>query len=390
MPLSERRIATQIERAVAQGAAKNAQGSGAFADLIATLMRQSDVIMARGAESLNNIARTAVARVNEGTRPEIAAAALIAAVAAPPPETTAVLAVPGLFATGTFDIGPVRFIKANARSALHSELKRPKPITDLVDQMLGGVSWVGAFALTSARADAERVAEIARQRTFVCLTALQSACVESGWREVTLGFGSAFHGPSFSVGDTAVFFTTPPDIPQFELKYSPDDLARLRESPLSHAVALAASVPTEVRDDMTHRLLRAAALLVESLDGDPEDRLVRRWMAIEAMLSIEGTEITQTLAERVAVVARDAASDRADLKRVMVSSYGLRSAVAHGRTPRIEPKNLAEVGEAAFSAWRRLAHRRRDLDSAGTGRWGMWIDALKFAAEPYTSDRGLK
>jgi hypothetical protein len=108
------------------------------------------------------------------------------------------------------------------------------------------------------------------------------------------------------------------------------------------------------------------------------------------MLGTHGPEITQTLAERVAVVARDNARDRADLKRAMVNSYGLRSAVAHGRAPRIKLDDLADIGGAAFSVWQRLAHRRLDLDSAGTARMETWLDALKFAAEPYTSDEGLK
>jgi hypothetical protein len=92
---------------------------------------------------------------------------------------------------------------------------------------------------------------------------------------------------------------------------------------------LAANMPAVPLGSRVDRVLRGAQLLGRSLDGDTDDRFLRRWSALEALTGSPRTAVTEGVVQRAAALLslpQERASREAWLKKL----YARRSQLSHG------------------------------------------------------------
>jgi hypothetical protein len=122
------------------------------------------------------------------------------------------------------------------------------------------------------------------------------------------------------------------------------------------------------------RILRAVSAIAVSFSGPRAERLLWRWIALEALLGEGHSEIVERLSDNLAVLTCDEPADRAQRKREIKGLYDIRSAVAHGGSLRApdddavaDQRSLALLGLERVAAARDLGsfdHLRRVLETA--------------------------
>jgi hypothetical protein len=234
-----------------------------------------------------------------------------------------------------------------------------------------------ATAIVDALGDADRGPRNALVRVRVAMAAL--ACIWSNpdrWHEVDFGFGDTDFGDAVRLDDARAMFSGDLETnePMHSWLYATQDNveeALRNRAGLRELVELAAAIPLDpaAAADLDLRLLRAATAISSSFSGTPAERLLWRWIAIEALLGDDRPELGERLSDNVAVLLTDRAEARGPTKREVKALYKLRHKVAHGAS--LQPPDAAaasRVREISLQCLERIAearHLRTDRELLG-------------------------
>lgn len=293
-----------------------------------------------------------------------------AALTGPVPDTTLFQPVHGVGLAAPFD-GCGIALRAFEPRALAGEFAFAGHEDFMANHLEEDRNSVRVYSIARLPTDDERGFLIVRSRTQVALVLamLSYAPPEQHWWDefsatlTPLGIHSM---RTF----TSAGATTSPERSLYGLPLQFDSArvaAALGVRPAMSALARLAQQPRRARTPIQGRILRAATLLAESLDGQPEDRFLRRWMALEALVGREPGEVTERLSERLAVLTCDDPAERIRRKGFFRKLYGWRSDIAHGR-PLPLLKRTSEIFKVlSFGALerRRTAADRRRRCGAG-------------------------
>lgn len=339
-----------------------------------------------GATSREGMLSAAIGALAFGINgPERAATVLAHRILASPPSHVALLPVSGLRVAAPLLLGGVRFAPGTPDAL--AEILDPLPDLDVGEFLreAGAVVWLRMDA------DAEVALTVLRERFRALLPLLLLARdeEETDWyREMTISIGSASAHAVAGASKQLAPFVLHPTVRGWELTVGEEDDARIQSSSGLRRVAdLAAALPARPLGGVDGRLLRAAVLLGESFDGALPDRLLRRWMAVEALLGDSGSELGDRLCERMAVVSHPDAGARLERKRALRELYRDRNDIAHGRTPRAVPDSeLTWFRMLAHVALRAIA----DLDVRSERELFELIDRVKFEGLDLERSQGVR
>lgn len=299
----------------------------------------------------------------------------------PLPERIVVLPVYGMNLTSSIDCCGVslrlfdpeglgaEFADGPLRSHMHKELQ-------------GDKESVRVCAVARLRTDSERGFDITRRRTRLALVlSLLSRHPNDHhwWDEWSATFfpTTTFAMRTFTAeASTTGFGATRYGLPlQFEAELVTRALP-LR--PGMHELEGLAVRAQRDLTDMQARLIRAAVLLAESLDGLPPERFMKRWMALEALVGKESGEVTERTSERLAVLTTDDLEQRIRRKTFFRELYGERSHLAHGRSVPLLKRRADLFKFLAFGALERASLFAASTETA----FFEALEAAKFRGTP--------
>jgi hypothetical protein len=153
-------------------------------------------------------------------------------------------------------------------------------------------------------------------------------------------------------------------LPRISLQHSATALERARARPGVQALEeLVVALPAVAPGSRVERLLRATQLLGGSLNGDHDDRFLRRWTAFEALVGTRDQNIVQTVARRGAWLLESTSTAREDRQRWLKELYDRRSKLSHGAVDRTRfDYDAVEFGWLSFEALERVAERTEALE----------------------------
>ena len=224
-----------------------------------------------------------------------------------------------------------------------------------------------ATAIVDGLGDRDRGPRNALVRVRVAMATL--ACI---WgrvdrtREADFGFGDTDFADAVRLDEEGATFSG--DLEAKEPMHSwlhatqenVDEALRTRAG-LCGLVDLAAAIPLDpsAAADLDLRLLRAAAAMSSSFSGTPAERLLWRWIAIEALLGDERPELGERLSDNIAVLLTDTPEARGPMKREIKTLYKLRHRVAHGASLHPPDTDAAtRVREISLRCLERVAEAR--------------------------------
>jgi hypothetical protein len=104
----------------------------------------------------------------------------------------------------------------------------------------------------------------------------------------------------------------------------------MRQRPGARALeSICVALPEVTPGSRMERVLRAIQLLGRSLDGDADDRFLRRWSALEALVGSPSPKTTDTIARRAAWLL-EVPSARPARESWLKTLYKRRSQLSHG------------------------------------------------------------
>lgn len=335
------------------------------------------------------IARALDAVAQKTSNPTTAAGLLLSELQADPPESTFAFRIYGIapdqptrVAGTTFCFrDPNRFASELGASIQHIRLA-------LGDRL----PWNrDAIAIAAGRGDEQRGPLNALERIRMAMAVL--ACIAADTAELAgeadFGLGDTDFAVALKVdGDQVAAMDLDRDI-HSGLWADQDEIdAALKQRPgLRSLCEIAAALPMEPVSrngpDLDGRILRAALALSASFTGAPAERLLWRWIAIEALLGDSRPELSDRLSDRVAVLITDGPELRAERRRDVKKLYGLRSAIAHGGSlSSPDEHDAARLRSIAAQCLERTAGLRSLRDSDAL------FDALEAARYTATSAAG--
>jgi len=213
-----------------------------------------------------------------------------------------------------------------------------------------------AVAVVRARADDGRLTPIAVARVALALTSL---VLTHDIREFTLGFDST------NFGELTVFrrrYTTSERLRMLHPPIYTGQLTvereRRRRPGLRAMHELGLAFGSRPISSLDQDLIRSAEFLSKSFVGPWADRILFRWLALEALLSEPGAEASERLAERVAVLIETDARKRMQVKARVKKLYVDRNIVAHGGSREFERVDIDDLRRLTFNVIEAVAGLR--------------------------------
>jgi len=294
-------------------------------------------------DTLRRIADEAVQRLaRHELSPQEAAAKVCSYHAQPAAERAVLINVHGLSIEQALDLCGITFYPAQLRPILQDEIF-DQPVHELVIRPIAHAKArpTDAVAVVRVQADDGMAALSARLRILVALCVLRQSLrtqdsIEQQ-QEYTAGIERTEHTQFLEgVAGTTPQTYTWGDIRPQPLRHDAAGLARARErSGIRALEELAITLPGVAEGSRVERVLRATQLLGRSLDGDADDRFLRRWSAMEALVGSPARNTTAEVAARAAWLLESTAT-RAGREQWLKDLYRRRSQLSHGavdRTP---------------------------------------------------------
>jgi hypothetical protein len=365
--------------------------SDRFADLEDVCERIADEAEIVGRGAARDAARDVVKMIAQDPAldPRTVADRTRAALTSHVPETTLFQPVHGVGLAGPFD-GCGIALRAFDAPALAHEFAVAGHEDFMSAQLEQDRDGVRVYSIARLPTDDERGFLIVRSRTQVVLVLAMLSYLppEQHWWEEFSATMTPLGIHSMRTF-TSAGATTSPERSLYGLPLQFDSRrvsAALASRPAMSTLARLAQEPRRARTSMQGRIMRAATLLAESLDGQPEDRFLRRWMALEALVGREPGEVTERVSERLAVLTSDDPAERIRRKAFFRKLYGWRSDIAHGR-PLPLLKRTSEIFKVlSFGAVERAAH----FEAGDEPAFFDALDAAKFRGSPLTSGPWLE
>lgn len=218
-----------------------------------------------------------------------------------------------------------------------------------------------SLALVEVRADEAMAAENARLRVLIALCVLHAAArTEDALRlhpEYTAGIVRTQHSGFMETRlgqKPQTYRGTNLERRPLGADQATLELARQRPG-IAALERLAQELPAVPPGSRVERVLRAAQLLGRSMDGDADDRFLRRWMALEALINPQRDRVVEHVTRRASWLLFEP-SERKAREKWFSDMYDRRSRLAHGDVDRTPfDFEVVEFGWLAFDALERVA-----------------------------------
>jgi hypothetical protein len=339
-------------------------GAGLLEKVRELVQQQQRSALRWRADTFELITDHAIERLGRGQLTTADAAQVLASLSAVQADPRSVLVnVHGVEVQAPLDLCGVTFHPAKDRRRIHETVFALDVPEQFVQMRISGVP-VGdsdAVALVRVEADDQMAALNARLRILIALCVLHAAGRTNDPLRVHPEYTSGIARTEHSSFLEARVGQPPQSYRWTNLQLQPlradaATLSNARTRPGIGALErLAQQLPVMPGGSRVERVLRAAQLLGRSLDGDPDDRFLRRWMALEALVNAGRTRIMEQVVTRSSWLLFGPA-ERAQRERWFEQMYDRRSRLAHGSIDRTPfDFDAVEFGWLAFDALERVA-----------------------------------